>query len=121
MRLSAATIDVRPVSRFFKALGDETRLRIVALLSHGELCVCHLEEALDLSQQNVSRQLGILRSAGIVEDRRDGNWVYYRLLAQEDADCERHLKGLVKSFAKRDVLKRDVEKLLKVRGPGACR
>jgi ArsR family transcriptional regulator len=105
----------------FKALGDETRLRIVALLSHGELCVCHLEEALGLSQPNVSRQLGILRTAGIVEDRRDGNWVYYRLLEQEDPDCKRQLRGLVDSFAKRDLLRRDVEKLLKVRGPGACR
>ena len=53
----AATLDVRPVSRLFKALGDETRLRIVALLSHGELCVCHIQEALGLSQPNVSRQV----------------------------------------------------------------
>ncbi len=118
---SAEALEVRRVSRLFKALGDETRLRIVALLSHGELCVCHLEEALGLSQPNVSRHLGILRSAGVVEDRREGNWVYYRLLEQDDPDCERHLKGLVQSFAKRDVLGRDVEKLLKVRGPGACR
>jgi DNA-binding transcriptional ArsR family regulator len=56
-----------------------------------------------------------------VEDRREGNWVYYRLLEQDDADCERHLRGLVQSFTRRDVLRRDVEKLLKVRGPGACR
>jgi ArsR family transcriptional regulator len=118
---SAAALDVRPFSRLFKALGDETRLRIVALLSHGELCVCHVEEALGLSQPNVSRHLSILRSAGVVEDRRDGNWVYYRLREQEDPDCARHIRVLVQSFAKRDVLRRDVEKLLKVRGPGACR
>jgi ArsR family transcriptional regulator len=114
-------MEVRTVSRLFRALGDETRLRIIALLSHGELCVCHLQEALGLSQPNISRQLGVLRAAGIVEDRRDGNWVYYRLLEQGDAECERHLRGLVDSFAQRDVLRRDVEKLLKVRGPGACR
>jgi len=118
---SPAALDVRSVSRMFKALGDETRLRIVALLSHGELCVCHLEEALGLSQPNVSRHLGILRAAGLVEDRREGNWVYYQLLEQEDPDCERHLRGLMESFARRDVLRRDVEKLVKVRGPGACR
>jgi ArsR family transcriptional regulator len=116
----AIDLQVRPVSRLFKALGDETRLRIVALLSHGELCVCHLHEALALSQPNVSRQLAILRSAGIVEDRRKGNWVYYRLLPQQDEDCERHLQSLVRSFGRREVLRRDVEKLVKVRGPGAC-
>jgi ArsR family transcriptional regulator len=117
---AAATLDVRPVSRLFKALGDETRLRIVALLSHGELCVCHLHEALSLSQPNVSRHLAILRAAGIVEDRREGKWIHYRLLPQPDPDCERQLRALVKAFAKREVLRGDVAKLLKIRGPGAC-
>jgi ArsR family transcriptional regulator len=119
--MKTTAMDVRPVSRFFRALGDETRLRIVALLSHGELCVCHLQEALSLSQPNISRQLAVLRAAGIVQDRREGTWVYYRLLPQEDEDRERHLRALAQSFAKRDVLRRDVEKLLKVCGPGACR
>ncbi len=116
-----AKLDVRPVSRLFKALGDETRLRIIALLSHGELCVCHLQDALELPQPNVSRQLGILRAAGLVEDRREGSWVYYRLLRQENPDCERQVRGLVQGFAKDDVLRRDVERLLKVRGPGVCK
>ena len=119
--MTAAQLEVRSVSRLFKALGDETRLRVVALLSHGELCVCHLQEALGLSQSNVSRHLGILRAAGIVEDRREGTWVYYRLLPQSDPDCEGQLRGLVRSFAKRDVLRKDVARLLKTRGPGACR
>jgi ArsR family transcriptional regulator, arsenate/arsenite/antimonite-responsive transcriptional repressor len=119
--ISAAKLEVRSVSRLFKALGDETRLRIVALLSHGELCVCHLQEALGLSQSNVSRHLSVLRAAGVVEDRRDGTWVYYRLVRQPDLDCERQLRGLVKSFANRDVLRVDVERLLETRGPGACR
>src|SRR5258706_14927312 len=80
----APRLDMRPISRLFKALGDETRLRIVALLTHGELCVCHLEAALALSQPNASRQLGILRAAAVVEPRRDGSWVYYRLGPQAD-------------------------------------
>ena len=117
----AAALEVRPVTRLFKALCDETRLRIVALLSHGELCVCHLHEALGLSQPNVSRQLAILRAAGIVEGRRDGRWVYYRLLRQPDPDCEHQLRALVKAFARRDLLRADVEQLVKIRGPGACR
>ena len=115
--MSIQTLDVRSFSRLFKALADETRLRIVALLSHGELCVCHLEEALRLSQPKVSRHLATLRAAGVVEDRRDGSWVYYRLVRQADTDCERQLRGLVKTFAKRAALRRDLERLVKVRGP----
>lgn len=118
---TAASLDVRPVSRLFKALSDETRLRIIALLSHGELCVCHIHEALGISQSGASRHLAILRAAGVVEDRRDGAWVYYRLLRQDDADRERQLRELVQSFARRDVLRRDVQRLLRTRGPGACR
>jgi ArsR family transcriptional regulator len=119
--MSSAALDVRSFSRLFKALGDETRLRIVALLAHGELCVCHLEEALQVSQPKVSRHLAILRAAGVVEDRRNGSWVYYRLLKQPDAECERQLRGLVRTFERRTVLRRDLERLVKVRGPGACK
>ena len=118
---ATAALDVRSFSRLFKALGDETRLRIVALLSHGELCVCHLEEALRLPQPNVSRHLGILRAAGVVEPRREGSWVYYRLARQGDGDCERQLKTLMRTFAKRSVLRKDLERLTKVRGPESCR
>src|SRR5215207_6219120 len=89
---------VRSLSKVFRALGDETRLRIVALLSHGELCVCHIESALELSQPNASRQLGILKSAGVVDSRRDGTWVYYHLAEQADESVERVLAVLTKSF-----------------------
>jgi ArsR family transcriptional regulator len=90
-RPSRRTTDLPSVPR----LGDETRLRIVALLAHGELCVCHLQDALELPQPTVSRQLAILRAAGLVADRREGTWVYYRLVRQENPECERQLRGLV--------------------------
>ena len=121
MALRAATaVDTRPMSRLLKALADETRLRIVALLAHGDLCVCHVEEALGLSQPAASRQLAVLRNARVVDSRRDGSWVYYFLAKQENADCERLLRELVRGFTKRDVLRRDLERLVKVRGPKAC-
>jgi len=119
--MHAAKLSVRSTSRLFKALGDETRLRIVALLAHGELCVCHIQEALGLSQPNISRHLGILRSVGVVSDRREGTWVYYGLTPPADPDCARYLRELVQTFSGRDVLRRDVERLLRTRGPGACR
>ncbi len=116
----AAALDVRPVSRLFKALGDETRLRIVALLAHGELCVCHLVAALDLAQPTASRHLAVLRNAGVVDTRRNGSWVYYRLIEQTDPDCKQQLRALTGAFAKHSVLRQDVERLLKAKGPGAC-
>jgi ArsR family transcriptional regulator len=63
----------------FKALADDTRLRILALLAAGEVCVCHIHGALDLPQPTVSRHLAYLRRAGLVAARRDGLWMHYRL------------------------------------------
>ena len=116
----AATLDVRPVSQLFKALGDDTRVRIVALLSYGELCVCHVQEALGLTQPNASRQLGILKNAGLLESRRDGTWTYYKLAAQVDEHRRRQLEALVDAFSDRALLRKDVGRLVKARGPGAC-
>ena len=110
-------LGVRPLTKLFRALGDETRLRIVALLSHGELCVCHLEAALELSQPNVSRQLGILRAAGVVDGRRDGSWMYYSLAPQDHAAVEEMLATLTKTFGAERTLRADHAKLRKSCGP----
>jgi ArsR family transcriptional regulator len=115
------SLDVRPIAQLMKALGDETRLRVVALLSHGELCVCHVEEALELPQPNVSRQFSVLRAAGVVDYRREGSWIYYRLAKQANPERQRLLRAVVQGFEKQDVLRRDVERLLRVRGPGVCK
>jgi len=67
----------------FKALADDTRTRIALLVvREGELCVCELTAALDLSQPKISRHLAQLRHAGLLSDRRQGQWVYYRLHPQ---------------------------------------
>jgi len=66
-------------ARWFHALSDETRLEIVALLSHGERCVCELQDALDAAQSRLSFHLKTLKDAGLVSDRREGRWVYYAL------------------------------------------
>jgi ArsR family transcriptional regulator len=112
---------VRALTRLFRALGDETRLRIVALLAHGELCVCHLESALALSQPNVSRQLGILRAAGVVEGRRAGSWMYYALAPQDHASVKAMLDTLARAFGAERTLRADHAKLRKSRGPSACK
>jgi len=118
---STTNLEARPLCRFFRALGDESRLRIVALLSHGELCVCHLEQALDLSQPNASRQLGILKAAGIVDSRRDGTWVYYAIIEQQHARVQHMLAALTKQFGAERALRADHAKLRRSCGPAACK
>ncbi|MGM0536684.1 MAG: metalloregulator ArsR/SmtB family transcription factor [Pseudomonadota bacterium] len=67
-------------ARLFKCLGDETRLMLTLLICRqGELCVCEMTHALEESQPKVSRHLAQLRNCGLLQDRRDGQWVYYRL------------------------------------------
>jgi ArsR family transcriptional regulator len=112
---------VRSLTKLFRALGDETRLRVVALLSHGELCVCHIEKALELSQPNVSRQLGILRAAGIVDTRRDGSWMYYSLAPQGHDAVKAILDRLVALFGAERAIRADHAKLRKSCGPDACK
>ena len=65
---------------FFKCLSDETRLNIVTLIvENKELCVCDLTEKLQLSQPKISRHLALLRASGLLQDRRQGQWVYYSI------------------------------------------
>ncbi len=66
-------------SRFFKALADEIRLRILKLLNVREMCVCEVMVALDLTQPTASHHLGILENAGIIKDRKEGKWVFYSI------------------------------------------
>ena len=63
----------------FKALADATRLRILGLLLAGEVCVCDIHESLKIPQSKASRHLAYLRRSGLVETRRDGLWIHYRL------------------------------------------
>jgi ArsR family transcriptional regulator, arsenate/arsenite/antimonite-responsive transcriptional repressor len=67
-----------------KALADSTRMRILALLGGGEICVCHIHTALKVPQPTASRHLAHLKKAGLVEDRKVGLWKHYRLRALPD-------------------------------------
>lgn len=79
--------------RVFKALADETRLEIAAILAiKGELCVCELAEVMEQPDAKISRHLGIMRAADVVQQRREGTWMHYRLTQGEQiisclADC----------------------------------
>jgi len=97
--------------QIFKALSDETRLRIMGLLLGGELCVCVLVAVLELPQSTISRHLATLRNSGMVIDRREGVWMHYSLAVGEDS----FHSGLVE-FLRRDIaglpqVKRDQQAL----------
>ena len=71
------------LAQVFKALGDPVRLRLVSLIGArqgGEVCVCDLASAFDLTQPTISHHLKVLREAGIIDSERRGTWVYYRLV-----------------------------------------
>ncbi|MBI5102055.1 MAG: metalloregulator ArsR/SmtB family transcription factor [Nitrospirae bacterium] len=74
---------MRDLLHIFKALSEETRLRILKLLEHGELCVCDIVSALDMVQPKVSFHLNVLKGAGLLTDRKQGRWIHYRL---DDSD-----------------------------------
>ena len=70
---------MRDLIKIFKALSDGTRLRMLKLLQQRELCVCEIMQAMKISQTRASRNLGILKNAGFVVDRRQGLWVHYSI------------------------------------------
>ncbi|HUF46830.1 MAG TPA: metalloregulator ArsR/SmtB family transcription factor [Vicinamibacterales bacterium] len=78
------TAPVQSLEQLLRALADDTRLRILALLASGEICVCHIHGALGIPQPTASRHLASLRRAGLAATRRDGLWVHYRLEMPKD-------------------------------------
>ena len=93
-----ATPTGQSLADVFKALADETRLRIFRLLSQQELCVCEIEDILDLPQSLVSNHLAVLRRNGLVESRRDAEdarWVFYRANAAAAAALRERLEALL--------------------------
>ena len=84
-----------------KALADENRVRIVAALKGHELCVCQLIELLELAPSTVSKHLFILRNAGLIANRKQGRWMYYRLAGDEEpAEIEDSLSWVFRSIGK---------------------
>ena len=79
MGVQQATVGIDAIEETYRALGDSTRLRILTLLADGEVCVCDIHDTLRLPQPTVSRHLAYLRRAGLVEARREGTWMHYRL------------------------------------------
>ena len=107
----------------FKALSDATRLRIVHLLieKNTPLCVCEFTDALEVPQYNVSRHLKILKHAKLIEENKEGRWVYFRLSQTEDTFTKLILKAIrkiPKSILSKDL--EEIDKRLAIRTNGKC-
>jgi ArsR family transcriptional regulator, arsenate/arsenite/antimonite-responsive transcriptional repressor len=112
MRMKQRVSDTLDESvELFKAVADPVRLRLLNLLAAGEVCVCHLHEALDLPQSTVSRHLAYLRKRGLVVGRKEGLWVHYRL-AKPTGELHRTLMGCLRACSKEiEALTQDRQRL----------
>ncbi len=102
------------MERFFSALADRTRLRLLNLMSGGEVCVCFFVEVLGMSQPKISRHLAYLRRAGVVASRREGKWMHYRLV-EPAGETERRVFREVRAWLREEgEMRRDRERLVKM-------
>lgn len=97
--------------QMFKAMSDETRLRLLHLLSQGELCVCDLVDILGELQTKVSRHLAYLKHTGWVSDRREGQWVFYSLAEPRDAVHRCLIECIQECFSTYPQMEEDLRKL----------
>ena len=100
----------------FKALADATRLRILGLLLTGEVCVCDIHESLKIPQPKTSRHLAYLRKSGLVDTRREGLWIHYRLGQLTDPVMAAIVDAVRHALTHVDSVKRDAERLQKRTG-----
>jgi ArsR family transcriptional regulator len=102
------------IELFFRALADRTRLRLLSLMGDDEVCVCFFVEVLRASQPKISRHLAYLRKAGMVEARREGKWMHYRIVEPPHEHAARIFRE-VRAWLAEDVqMRRDRERLVKV-------
>lgn len=105
----------KPISleELFKALADPTRRRLLNLIGEQEVCVCYFVEGLDAPQPTISRHLAYLRNVGLVEARRDGKWMHYRIIMPQSRAAAEVLKASLKAMRSDPKYQRDRTRLMK--------
>lgn len=102
---------LQELETFFLALADKTRLRLLNLMRDGEICVCFFTEVLGESQPKISRHLAYLRNAGLVEARRDGKWMHYRIIEPENEVAKRVLREALDGLKEKEEMQKDYDNL----------
>ncbi len=103
--------DLEALTRVYAALADPTRLRILSLLGDGEICVCHIHASLDVPQPTASRHLAYLRKSGLVEARRDGIWMHYKMAALDNPVVAAVVKAALHALTHADISAKDERRL----------
>jgi ArsR family transcriptional regulator len=103
--------DLEALTSVYAALADPTRLRILSLLGDGEICVCHIHASLDVPQPTASRHLAYLRKAGLVEARREGIWMHYRLAPLANPVVASVVQAALHALTHTDISARDERRL----------
>ena len=111
---------VNELEKYCKGLADISRLRILGLLLHGELCGCDIQYVLQAAQPNISRHLQYLKNSGLVLDRRDGYRIYYRLAEPVVGLRKQLFEFLQVAFKNQEPYQSDTKKLKEAIGQGAC-
>ena len=115
---------MRDIVKVFKALSDETRLRILMLIEQQELCVCEVIQILGMGQSRVSHHLNILRDAGLAKARRQGTWIFYCSAGSESSLHHARIVETLKDWIKdRHLVRADLaylEKCVANRGKSGC-
>lgn len=99
---------------FFSALADRTRLRLLNLMGEDEVCVCFFVESLNINQPKISRHLAYLKRAGIVDTRKEGLWIHYRVVKTEDEGLNKILSDIRGHLATDPEMQADRERLVSV-------
>jgi ArsR family transcriptional regulator len=102
--------------QIYRCFCDQTRLRILNLLTHGPLCVCHFQEVLNEAQVKISKHLAYLKAHAMVEARREANWMIYSLPARPSQELKANLACLQDCAQEDRVFRRDADRLRKLRG-----
>ena len=111
MEYESPVLQSSQLIQIYQCFCDETRLRILNVLSRGPLCVCHLQELLGESQVKVSKHLGFLKGKGLVEVERHQNWMIYSLPAKRTAELDANLQCLQDCVQSHPIFKSDLRRL----------
>lgn len=117
-------MNLQNTEKFLGTLANETRIRLLSVLRsvNEEVCVCEFEDALDLPQYSVSRNLNKLKERGLVESRREGTWAYYSLSSELET-AKQEIISWIGNYVDDDLLQKDRKELkerLKLRNKGKC-
>ncbi|MEX2270846.1 MAG: metalloregulator ArsR/SmtB family transcription factor [Vicinamibacterales bacterium] len=103
--------DLEALTRVYAALADPTRLRILSLLGDGEICVCHIHASLDVPQPTASRHLAYLKRSGLVEARRDGIWMHYKMAEIDNPVVAAVVNAALHALTHTDISAKDERRL----------